>query len=53
MPVVLRKMGLLEYSSALSDAIERGEEIPSGSRMEVEIRACSVVAVERMREAFK
>lgn len=33
--------------------IEGGEQIPSGSEEEVEIRACTVVAVERLKAALE
>ncbi|GLC34374.1 hypothetical protein PLESTB_000736000 [Pleodorina starrii] len=51
-PVVLRNMGILSYSEELAAKVERREMIAAGSAEEVEIRACTVVAVERMREAI-
>ncbi|GIL83017.1 hypothetical protein Vretimale_8527 [Volvox reticuliferus] len=51
-PVVLRNMGILSYSDELVAKVERKEIIPAGSEEEVEIRACTVVAVERLREAI-
>ncbi|PNW81142.1 hypothetical protein CHLRE_07g344150v5 [Chlamydomonas reinhardtii] len=51
-PVVLRTMGVLRYSQQLEDKIQRREQIPAGSEEEVEIRACTVVAVEQLREAI-
>lgn len=45
-PHVLRLDGLLSYDPALLERIDRGELIEHGSREEVEIRACSVHAVE-------
>ncbi len=47
-PHVLRTEGILEYSPSLSDAIEAEHLIAAGSNEEVEIRACSVSAVERI-----
>lgn len=47
-PHVLRTDGLLSYSDRLSRAIASEEPIPSGSEEEVELRACSVHAVERI-----
>lgn len=38
--------GLLEYTPALAERIARGDEIPSGSEEEIEIRACALHAVE-------
>lgn len=49
-PAVLKQLGVLKYSSALASAIEANNEIGSGSEEEVELRACSVYAVEKMRE---
>jgi hypothetical protein len=51
-PVVLRKMGILSYEAALSQTIEQHEEVASGSNEEVEIRAATIIAVERMRLAL-
>ncbi|KAG2492024.1 hypothetical protein HYH03_009753 [Edaphochlamys debaryana] len=51
-PVVLRTMGILDYSQGLEDKIQRREQLPPGGEEEVEIRACTVVAVERLREAL-
>lgn len=50
MPAVLRQLGILKYSSALASTVEANNEIGSGSEEEVELRACSVHAVEKMRE---
>ncbi|CAH9118899.1 unnamed protein product [Cuscuta epithymum] len=49
-PAVLHKLGVLKYSSALAEIIETNCEIGSGSEEEVELRACSVYAVEKLRE---
>ncbi len=51
-PHVLRVDGLLEYAEPLMEAIEQGESIRAGSEEEIEIRACAVDAVERIREAL-
>ncbi len=45
-PHVLRLEGVLEYDDALLDAIESERLLPAGSDEEIEIRACSVHAVE-------
>lgn len=41
---------MLRYSSSLASIVENRSEIGSGSEEEVELRACSVYAVEKMRE---
>jgi hypothetical protein len=48
-PVVLRTLGVLRYSRALAAAVEEGRELAPGSEEEVEIRAATLVAVERLR----
>ena len=52
-PHVLRRDGILDYAAPLAEAIERDELIRPGSEEEVEIRACAVDAVERIREAME
>ena len=52
-PHVLRLEGVLEYDRDLLDAIESERLIPAGSDEEVEIRACSVHAVEQLIDAGK
>ncbi|PKA59888.1 hypothetical protein AXF42_Ash015946 [Apostasia shenzhenica] len=52
-PAVLRQLGILKYSSSLSSSIDTKKEIVSGSEEEVEIRACSIYAVEKMRELIQ
>ena len=47
-PHVLRVDGILQYEEALASRIDAGELIPSGSKEEIEIRACAVHAVELM-----
>ncbi|XP_073125822.1 uncharacterized protein [Henckelia pumila] len=49
-PAVLQQLGVLKFSTALSHAIMANVEIHSGSEEEVELRACSVHAVEEIRE---
>lgn len=49
-PAVLQQMGVLKYSSILANKIEADSEIGPGSEEEVELRACSIHAVEKMRE---
>jgi len=45
-PHVLRVDGVLRYEDALLARINREELVPSGSREEIEIRACALHAVE-------
>lgn len=47
-PHVLRVDGLLEYDPDLLARIEHGELIPAGSEEEVEMRAVTIHAVERL-----
>jgi Potential Queuosine, Q, salvage protein family len=49
-PAVLREMGVLQYSDSLSQKIDSKKEIMPGSEEEIEIRAATIVAVEKMRE---
>ncbi|KAK4346654.1 hypothetical protein RND71_032993 [Anisodus tanguticus] len=49
-PAVLQQLGVLRYSSSLANIIKKNTEIVSGSEEEVELRACSVYAVEKMKE---
>lgn len=52
-PAVLRQLGVLKYSSALSSLIDSKTEVCSGSEEEIEIRACTIYAVEKMRELIE
>ena len=52
-PQLLRMLGVLEYGEGLARAIDGGEEICAGSEEEVEIRAATVVAVERLKEEIR
>ncbi|KAK6125246.1 hypothetical protein DH2020_040990 [Rehmannia glutinosa] len=49
-PAVLEQLGVLKFSPSLSNIIDSNREISSGSEEEVELRACSVHAVEEIRE---
>ncbi|KAK9820576.1 hypothetical protein WJX72_011811 [[Myrmecia] bisecta] len=51
-PVVLRQMGILQYSSKLAQQIEDKAPIHPGSEEEVEIRAGTIQAVELLKEAL-
>jgi hypothetical protein len=50
-PAVLREMGVLQYSDSLSQKIDAKEELLPGSEEEIEIRAATIVAVEKIRKA--
>ncbi|MFH2063344.1 MAG: queuosine salvage family protein [bacterium] len=49
LPQILRKLGVMRYAEPLAEKIDSQVEIVSGSAEEVEIRACTVHAVERIR----
>ncbi|KAL7141493.1 hypothetical protein ABFS83_08G056900 [Erythranthe nasuta] len=51
-PAVLEQLGVLKYSPSLSSVIESNREINSGSEEEVELRACSIHAVEEIKETI-
>lgn len=52
-PVVLRQHGVLVYSAALAAAVDGGHELAPGSEEEVEIRACTIHAVQRIKQALR
>lgn len=52
-PAVLQQLGVLKYSPSLSNVIESNREINSGSEEEIELRACSIHAVEEIRELIR
>jgi len=49
-PRVLRGLGILQLSSALSEKIQFGDEIEKNSPEEIELRATTVVAVAKLQE---
>lgn len=51
LPQMLRRCGVLVYEEGLARRVDACEELPSGSREEVEIRAASVWACELIRRA--
>jgi hypothetical protein len=51
-PAILREYGVLEYDALLAPRIDEYEPIPENSRMEVEIRAATVVAGDRILETL-
>jgi hypothetical protein len=52
LPQVLRELGVLNYRPELATRIDSLQELAAGSPEEVEIRASTVVAVERLRQAL-
>lgn len=52
LPQILRAEGALALEPALAAAIDRGEPLPAGCAAEVEIRAATVLAAERLRLAL-
>jgi hypothetical protein len=49
LPQLLRDRGVLVYAPALAAAVDAQQELPAGGAFEVEIRAATVEAVERIR----
>ena len=52
-PQILRSMGILTYSPHLEELIDSMEEIPWGGEFEVELRAQTVVAVDKLQKLLK
>ncbi len=52
LPQVLRHFGVFEYSQELARRVDGWEELTAGEPAEVEIRACTVSAVEGLRLAL-
>jgi hypothetical protein len=52
LPQLLRSLGILLYNEELARAVDAKEAIAAGSTWEVEIRAATVVAVERLKDAI-
>lgn len=53
LPMILRHEGILEYDEQLSDTVDDQKEIPHGSAEEVEIRANTIWAVERIKQCLR
>lgn len=51
LPQILNALGVLEYSGQLQKIIDSQTELPSGCPEEVEIRAATIEAIERIRAA--
>ena len=52
-PQILRKLGILEYTSELSFKVDNKILIPAGSQEEIEIRANTIWAIEIIKEKLK
>ncbi len=52
LPFILRKLGFLRYAESLAQKVDGRVEVGSGTSEEIEIRAGSIVAVERVRRAL-
>ncbi|MDY6856717.1 MAG: queuosine salvage family protein [Thermodesulfobacteriota bacterium] len=53
LPQVLRHMGILRYSQSLAEKVDQGVLLEAGCSQELEIRACTICAVELIREELK
>lgn len=51
-PQILRNLGVFVYTAELAADIDTKKEIPFGSEEETEIRACTIIAVEMLRNAL-
>lgn len=52
LPYVLKSDGVLKYDNWLAERVERGELIGSGSTEEVEIRACTIHAIDQLNSSI-
>ncbi len=52
LPQVLRELGIISYRPELASRVAAMEQLEAGSEEEVEIRAMTVWAVERIKEEF-
>lgn len=52
-PQILEHVGVLQYSTKLQTALDNREVIPFGHAWENEIRAATVIAVEKIRDALQ
>ena len=46
-------MGLIKYQPRLQEKLRNKELLPSGSKEEAEIRACSIIACEKLKVHLK
>jgi hypothetical protein len=52
LPQVLRELGLIEYRRDLAEKVDRLDLLEPGGEEEVEIRAATIEAVERLKDEF-
>ena len=52
LPQILRELGVLDYEPSLAERVDNLVELKAGSPQEVEIRAATIWAVERLRRAL-
>ena len=52
-PQILRELGVLEYDEHLAALVDNRQRIPAGSREEIEIRAATIVACDRLVSAIR
>lgn len=52
-PQILREKGVLVYDNALASTVDSRQRIVAGDRMEVEIRAATIVACDRLVETLR
>ncbi|KAH7296371.1 hypothetical protein KP509_26G021400 [Ceratopteris richardii] len=49
-PAILRHLGIISYSPSLASKVDNLNEVLAGSEEEIEIRACTITAVEKLGE---
>eukprot|EP01035_Chromulina_nebulosa_P019453 gene19453-25335_t len=49
-PQILRHLNILQYNKSLSDKIDSYIELPFGSEEEIEIRALTIIAVDKLHQ---
>ncbi len=52
LPQILRHLGIIEVDADLAERIDSERELAAGSMAEVELRAATIIAVERMSQAL-
>jgi len=52
-PQILHSLGCLRYSPALISLLNSGTHLEAGSRLEVEIRGCSIWCIELLRREIR
>ncbi len=52
LPMVMYRMGVLQYSKDLETHIRNGDIVPAGSREENEIRAATLIAAQQLLQAL-